>query len=428
MRISLVIPTRERVETLRSCVALALSCDDTDLEIVVSDNHSTDGTAEFLASVADSRLKVVRPEGRVSMRLNFETALAGTTGDYVIVIGDDDGVLPSGLRLLRGILERDRPEAVNWELISYTWPSVRPGQGCGLLPIKAKSVHGGISRRPAGRLLDDLCRARLRNYKDTANIYHGCISREVIDRVRAANDGIYFGGAIPDVYAGIANLVHMRGDLVWLQHPVTFGGASDRSNGAAQMSAVKVPEQGAAEKAAFKIETATDEGAAEINVNIPSVDALTLDMARLVNRTHAGGRLDLDHAAWMSRIVARLLRLPRDRFDEGIAQLKAYAEKIDEGTTLAGVLDGATHRGAETVTDGARPVTSTIGAGRVMLAHADALATVEDAARALEEIVGDGHGGRGRIPVLSRFLAWRRTLSKARAMAGRWRHAAQGGA
>ena len=110
MRISLVIPTRERIATLRSCLELALSCDDPDLEVVVSDNHSMDGTDAYLATMTDPRLKVVRPEGRVAMRLNFETGLNAATGDYVIVIGDDDGVLPSGLRWLRAVLEKDRPE------------------------------------------------------------------------------------------------------------------------------------------------------------------------------------------------------------------------------------------------------------------------------------------------------------------------------
>ena len=113
MRISLVIPTRERIATLRSCLELALSCDDPDLEVVVSDNHSMDGTDAYLATMTDPRLKVVRPEGRVAMRLNFETGLNAATGDYVIVIGDDDGVLPSGLRWLRAVLEKDRPEVVN---------------------------------------------------------------------------------------------------------------------------------------------------------------------------------------------------------------------------------------------------------------------------------------------------------------------------
>ena len=420
MRISLVIPTRERVETLRSCLALALSCDDPDLEVVVSDNHSTDGTAAFLASVEDPRLKVVRPEGRVAMRLNFETGLNAATGDYVIVIGDDDGVLPSGLRLLREVLQRDRPEVVNWELISYTWPSARPGQGCGVLPVKAKSVHGGMRRFPAAKRLDDLCRARLRNYKDTANIYHGCVSRAVIDRVRAANGGVYFGGAIPDVYAGIANLVHMTGDLLWLQHPVTFGGASDRSNGAAQMSAVKVPGEGEAEKAAFERETASDEGTSEIHVNIPSVDALTLDMLRLVNRTHAGGQLVVDHKAWMARIVARLLRLPKDRFQQGMALLSDYASRIGEEAALGTARDAATHRGAQTAPEGGRPTSSSIGTGRIVLAHPDALATVEDAARALEQMLGQHPRPGGGIPFVTRTLAWRRTRERARALARQW--------
>lgn len=417
MKISLIIPTRERVETLRSSLALALSCDDPDLEIVVSDNHSTDGTAEHLAAIDDPRLKVVRPEGRVAMRLNFEAGLSAATGDYLIVIGDDDGILPSGLGLLRRVLERDRPEAVNWELISYTWPSARPGlgYGYGLLPVKAKSVHGGITRHPAARRLDDLCRARLRNYKDTANIYHGCVSRAVVERARAANHGVYFAGAIPDVYAGIANLVHMTGDLLWLQHPVTFGGSSDRSNGAAQMSAVKNAETGDAEKAAFEQETASDEGVAEIHVNIPSVDALTLDMARLVDRHHGAG-LRLDFEAWMARIVTRLLRLPRDRYQHGLELLAEYAEHIGESAALARARDGVTHRGPETAPDGARPTASQVGSRKFFLSHPTALGTIEDAAAVLEQTLGPP----AEAGFLGHWRAWRQTCARTEALISRW--------
>ena len=224
MRISLVFPTRERGGLLGPCLAGALACDDPDLEVVVSDNHSTDGTAEMLARIDDPRLKVVRPEGRVSMRRNFETGLNAATGDYVILSGDDDGVSPAGMAILRRVLERHQPDAVGWDIVSYGWPSTRPGQECGLLPIKYSSVYGRLIRRDPAAILEQLCSARLRKYREAANIYHGCISRRLIDRIRETTGGTYFSGAIPDVYSSIANLMHMQGDLLWLSHPITFGG------------------------------------------------------------------------------------------------------------------------------------------------------------------------------------------------------------
>ena len=44
------------------------------------------------------------------MRANFEFALRSSTGDYVSVIGDDDGYLPAQFPALRSILEKHQPD------------------------------------------------------------------------------------------------------------------------------------------------------------------------------------------------------------------------------------------------------------------------------------------------------------------------------
>src|SRR5687767_2195524 len=92
--ISIVIPTRERVETLRSTLRTALNQESQRIEVLVSDNASTDGTAEFVASIRDPRLRYVNPGQRVSMSDNWDFALRSARGEYVVIIGDDDAVVP----------------------------------------------------------------------------------------------------------------------------------------------------------------------------------------------------------------------------------------------------------------------------------------------------------------------------------------------
>lgn len=60
---SVIIPVRNRVSTIRDAVESALSQTlDSPMNVIVVDNHSTDGTSEVLASIADPRLKVITPE------------------------------------------------------------------------------------------------------------------------------------------------------------------------------------------------------------------------------------------------------------------------------------------------------------------------------------------------------------------------------
>ena len=96
-RISVIVPTFNRVGYLREAIASILSQDYGDFELVVADNASTDGTAELLAAVTDPRLRHVRRAHNIGWRANFNDALHGADSELVVLIGDDDRLLPGAL-------------------------------------------------------------------------------------------------------------------------------------------------------------------------------------------------------------------------------------------------------------------------------------------------------------------------------------------
>ena len=101
---------------------LHLEIDDKNIEIIVSDNCSKDGTKAVVEEFSDNRLKYFRTSKRISMRENFNTAVLNSTGDYIIFFGDDDGILPGQFKFLRRILEEHRPDGISWLKSSYIWP------------------------------------------------------------------------------------------------------------------------------------------------------------------------------------------------------------------------------------------------------------------------------------------------------------------
>ena len=120
--ISLIIPTRERVETLPFAIKTALDQKSCNYEVLVSDNFSADNTKEVVQSFNDSRLIYINTGKRLSMCDNFEFALEHARGKYVIFIGDDDGVMPGAIDKLETTIQSKPSSVYCWPKPIYLWP------------------------------------------------------------------------------------------------------------------------------------------------------------------------------------------------------------------------------------------------------------------------------------------------------------------
>lgn len=79
-KVTIAIPTRNRVGYLRLALDSAQQQTLEDIEIVVSDNRCTDGTAEMLAAMTDPRLCVLYQKQDLSMVENWNSCVAAATG------------------------------------------------------------------------------------------------------------------------------------------------------------------------------------------------------------------------------------------------------------------------------------------------------------------------------------------------------------
>lgn len=104
-RVSVVVPTRNRLHYLREALASALAQTMADLEVIVVDDESSDGTAEWLANHADPRLSTVRLERRLERSAARNAGLARARGRFVLFLDDDDRLLPTSLAVLCDALE-----------------------------------------------------------------------------------------------------------------------------------------------------------------------------------------------------------------------------------------------------------------------------------------------------------------------------------
>jgi glycosyltransferase involved in cell wall biosynthesis len=95
--ISVVIPTRDRAPLLQRTLRCALGQTGVEIEVIVVDDGSVDGTPAMLESVHDPRLIVERrrePEGVSAAR---NAGIARATGEWVAFLDDDDLWAPTKL-------------------------------------------------------------------------------------------------------------------------------------------------------------------------------------------------------------------------------------------------------------------------------------------------------------------------------------------
>lgn len=87
--IAVVVLTHNRVHLLRKCVEnVLLRTSTATREIVIWDNASTDGTAEYLSSLEDPRIRVVTSEENVGQNA-YARAFEMTSADFLVELDDD---------------------------------------------------------------------------------------------------------------------------------------------------------------------------------------------------------------------------------------------------------------------------------------------------------------------------------------------------
>lgn len=75
-------------------LASALAQDYQELEVLVCDNASSDGTDEYVAGIDDPRLRYLRHEQNIGANANFNSCVDNARGEYFLLFHDDDLLEP----------------------------------------------------------------------------------------------------------------------------------------------------------------------------------------------------------------------------------------------------------------------------------------------------------------------------------------------
>lgn len=98
--VSFCMSTYKRPEQLRTQLELILSQEYSNIEIVVSDNDPEQSGKDAVESISDSRIKYYANAENLGMVKSFNKSVSRSTGDFIVMITDDDPVYPDMIKIL----------------------------------------------------------------------------------------------------------------------------------------------------------------------------------------------------------------------------------------------------------------------------------------------------------------------------------------
>lgn len=136
-RVSVVVPTYQRADTIARAVNSALGQTFTDLEVIVVDDAGDDATPEVLASLGDPRIRFLRHETNKGGNAARQTGIEAARGEWIAFLDSDDVWTSTKLERQLQRLAEAGPRAG----FCYTWYDIELGDGT-FLPTRAPRAEG----------------------------------------------------------------------------------------------------------------------------------------------------------------------------------------------------------------------------------------------------------------------------------------------
>jgi len=135
MKFSILLPVRNGQDYISNAIETVLSTRYEDFELVISDNFSNDDTSIILSKVIHEKCRIIKPKTPLSMAEHWEFIINAGQGDWLLILGVDDGLFPYTFELLDDLV--DKAASNNLKVIMssrayYFWP------GC-------ESVYGNLN-------------------------------------------------------------------------------------------------------------------------------------------------------------------------------------------------------------------------------------------------------------------------------------------
>ena len=112
MKLSVIIPCFNEVNTIKNILEEVKNSDIQDQEIIIVDDYSTDGTKEILKNLGDSEIKVLYHDSNKGKGASLRTGFKNATGDICIVQDADLEYDPKEFPIVIGPILENKADVV----------------------------------------------------------------------------------------------------------------------------------------------------------------------------------------------------------------------------------------------------------------------------------------------------------------------------
>lgn len=225
--LSIVIPTKNRMEYVKSFIECVCSFQDKRIELVIQDNSdSNKEMISFLESLHDSSIVYKYINEPVSMVENSELAVGAASGRYICFMGDDDLVSKKLVDFVEQMEQHGIESAIFARNTSYFWPGVIH-KAHKFPSLIIKKYKGQIRKINVKKEYQKFLRQGAISMEKLPQLYHGVVSRKCLEKVHEIS-GSFFPAPCPDmaVCVGLSYVVRKH---LFCDVPLILSGAAPKS-------------------------------------------------------------------------------------------------------------------------------------------------------------------------------------------------------
>ena len=238
--LSIVVPTKNRYFYLKYLIQQVERLNTKEIELVIQDN--SDDNSEFIAYLNEKDYFFVKYDyvkGSLPICENVDKALSKAIGEYVCMLGDDDGFTKYTLDCAHWMKDNDI-DVVKPSDLYYFWPDANTG----LIKDKTATIryHSFSATVNYVSAYDEILKVLDKGIVDRgrmAMVYHSIVKKEALDKV-FEKCGTYAPGNSPDISNAVAlSLIVKKYAIINL--PLSYSGSSVQKGGGVTAPGKKYP-------------------------------------------------------------------------------------------------------------------------------------------------------------------------------------------